>query len=54
MNGIIGDVGEMNIPLNPVTKPIKQRPYRINSRYKEKFKIELDKMLDAGITEPIE
>ena len=42
MKGIVTDLGEMKIPLNPDTKPIKQRPYRLNPRYKEKFKAELD------------
>ena len=34
MKGIVGDLGEMNIPLNPDAKPIKKRLYRLNSRYK--------------------
>ena len=54
MKGIIGDIGEMKIYLNPNANPIKQRPCRLNPRYKEKIKIELDRMLDAGIIEPIE
>ena len=54
MKGIVGYLGEMNIPLNPNAKPIKQWPYRLNPRYKEKIKEELDFMLDAGIIEPIE
>ena len=29
MKGIVGDLGEMKIPLNPNAKPTKQRPYRI-------------------------
>ena len=35
MKGILGDLGEMTIPLNPYAKPMKQRPYRLNQRYKE-------------------
>ena len=54
MKGIVGDLGEMKIPLQPDSKPSKQRPYRLNPRYKEKVKVELDRMLDAGIIEPIE
>ena len=42
----------MKIPLKQDAKPIKQRPYRLNPRYKEKVKEELDRMLDAGIIEP--
>ena len=47
MKGIIGDLGEMKIPLKPDAKLVKQRPYKLNLRYKEKVKIELDIMLDA-------
>ena len=54
MKGILGDLGEMKIPLNPDVKPVRQRPYRFNMRYKEKVKAELDRMLDAGIIEPVE
>ena len=35
-------------------KLVKQCPYRLNPRYKEKFRMELDKMLAAGIIEPVE
>ena len=34
--------------------PFKQRPYRLNPKYKEKVKIELDRLLDAGIIELVE
>ena len=44
----------MKIPLRPYSKPIKKRPYRLNLRYKEKVKKELDRMLDAGIIKPVE
>ena len=54
MKGIIGDLGEMKIPLNPDAKPVKQRPYRLNLRYKQKVKAELEKMLDTGIIELVE
>ena len=36
MKGIIGDLGVMRIPLKEDAKPCKQRPYRMNPRYKEK------------------
>jgi hypothetical protein len=49
MKGIKGPMGEMRIPLNPDARQIKQKPYRLNPKYKEKVKIELDKMLEAGI-----
>ena len=54
MKGILGDIGVIKIPLKPDAKPVKQRPYRLNPKYKEKVKAELDKMLAAGIIEPVE
>jgi hypothetical protein len=54
MKGIKGPMGEMNIPLKLVARPVKQRPYILNPKYKEKVKIELDRMLEVGIIEPIE
>eukprot|EP00253_Pinus_taeda_P005407 PITA_05407 len=52
--GIIGNLGVMKITLKPDVKPIKQRPYCHNPKYKEKVYLELDKMLAAGILEPME
>ena len=49
MNGIVEDLGEMKIPLEPYAKPVEQQPYRLNPWYKEKVKQELDWMLDVGI-----
>ena len=54
MKGILGDIGVIKIPLKPDAKPMKQRPYRLNPKYKEKVRMELDKMLAAGIIEPVE
>jgi hypothetical protein len=54
MKGIEGGLGEMNIPLKPKSKPIRQRPYSLNPRYKEKVKDEIDKILDVGMIEPVE
>jgi hypothetical protein len=54
MKGVAGEIGEMNIPLRPDAKPVRQRPYRLNLVYKHKFKEEIDKMLEASIIEPIE
>jgi hypothetical protein len=53
MKGIKGTMGEMRIPLKPGAKIVKQRPYRLNPKYKEKVKIEFDRMLEAGIIEPV-
>jgi hypothetical protein len=44
----------MRIPLKLDAKLVKQRPYRLNPRYKEKFKEEIDRMLKAGVSELIE
>ena len=38
MKGILGDLGVMRIPLKVDVKPMKQHPYRMNPRYKEKVK----------------
>jgi len=54
MKGILGDLGVMMIPLKVDSKPVKQRPYRLNPRYKEKVRQELDKMIVAGIIELVE
>jgi len=54
LKGIVGDLGMMKITLKPDVKLVKQRPYRLNSKYKEKVRVELDKMLVAGIIEPME
>jgi hypothetical protein len=53
MKGIAGELGEMKIPLKPDAKPVRQRPYRLNPKYKEKVKAELDRMIEVGIIEPI-
>ena len=45
MKGILGDLGVMRIPLKVDAKPMKQCPYRLNPRYKEKVRHELDKMI---------
>jgi hypothetical protein len=54
MKGIKGPMGEMKIPLRPDARPIKQIPYRLNPKYKKKVRIEFDRMLEAGIIEPVE
>ena len=45
---------EMKIPLKPDAKPVRQRPYRMNPRYKDRVKAEIDRMLDDGIIKPVE
>jgi hypothetical protein len=54
MKGIVGDLGEMHILLKPGANLVQQRPYRLNPKCKEKVKVEIDKMLDAWIIEPME
>jgi hypothetical protein len=54
MKGIKGPMGKMNIPLKQYARPVKHRPYRLNPKYKQKFKIELERMLEARIIEPVE
>ena len=49
----MGDLGEMKIPLKPNAKPMRQRPYQLNPRYKDRVKVEIDQMLDVGIIEPV-
>ena len=54
MKGILGDLGVMIIPMKEGVKVVKQHPYRLNPRYKEKVRHELDKMITTGIIEPVE
>jgi hypothetical protein len=54
MKGIAGDLGEMKIPLRAEAMPIRQWAYRLNLIYKQKFKAEIDRMLEVGIIEPME
>jgi len=44
----------MKITLKLNVKPIKQRPYHLNPKYKEKVCLDLKKMLEAGIIKPME
>ena len=44
----------MKITLKPDAKLVKQRPYHLNPKYKEKVHDKLEKMLTIGIIEPVE
>ena len=44
----------MKIPLKLYARPVKQRPYRLNPKYKEKVKIELNRMMEVGIIDHVE
>jgi len=54
IKGIIRDLGFMMITLRLDVKLVKQRPYHLNPKYKERVCLELDKMLAAGIIELVE
>jgi len=54
LKGIVGDLSVIKITLKPDVKPVKQRPYLINPKYKDKMRKELDKMLETGIIEPVQ
>ena len=54
MKGILGDIGVIKKNLKADAKPVKHRPYRMNTKYKEKVRMELDKILAAGIIEVVE
>ena len=54
MKGILGDLGEMKILLKLDAKPVRQRPYRLNLQYKDRMNVEINRILDARIIEPIE
>jgi hypothetical protein len=54
MKGIKGLMGEMRISLKPDERLVKQRPYRLDPKYKEKVKIDLNIMIEAWIIEPVE
>ena len=54
MKGILGDKGVIKIPLKADAKPIKQCPYRVKPEYKEKVRMELEKMRAARIREAVQ
>jgi hypothetical protein len=54
MKGIKGPMGEMKIPLKENARPVKQGPYILNPKYKQKVKTKLDRMLEARIIEIVE
>jgi hypothetical protein len=54
MKGITGELGEMKIPLRLKVRPIRKQPCRLNPIYKQKFKEEIDRMLEVGIIKPDE
>ena len=53
MKVILGYLGVIKIPLKLDVKPVRKRPYRLNLKYKDKVKLELDKMIATWIIEPV-
>jgi hypothetical protein len=53
MKVIKGSMREMKIRLKADARLVKQRPYRLNTKYNQKVKNELDRMLEAVIIEPV-
>jgi hypothetical protein len=53
MKEITAELGEMKISLKLDAKLVRQRPYILNLKYKEKVKEELERMIEYGIIEPI-
>ena len=47
-------MGEIKIDLLPGAIPIKKRPYKLDHKYKEIVKTEIDNMLTAGIIYPVD
>lgn len=54
LKGIQGSLGEMKIALRSNAQPVEHRPYRLNPRVKEKVKREINKMLEVGMTFPVD
>jgi hypothetical protein len=54
MKGIARELGEMKIPLRVEARSIRKIPFILNPIYKKKFKAKIDRMLEAGIIEPVE
>ena len=44
----------MKIPLRAEARLIRHLPYKLNPIYKQKFKAEIDRMLEDGIIERVE
>jgi hypothetical protein len=53
MKGVIGELGEMKIHLQLGVKLVRQRPYKLNLKYKNKVKEEIDQMLEVKIIQTI-
>ena len=54
MKGVPPEVVQHTIPIRDDAKPVQQRPYDMNPKYKTIVKEEIDKLLDAGFIYEIE
>jgi hypothetical protein len=54
IKGMVGEIGEMTIPLRAEARPIRERPCRLNPIYKKKVNADIDRMLEADIIKPME
>ena len=54
MKSVVGDIGEMKIPLKPNARHVKHQTYRLYPKYKQKVNVELDRMLEERIIKRIE
>ena len=53
LKGIVHEMGEMKINIEPDVELVKMRPYKLAHKYKEIVKKEIDNMLATGIIYPI-
>jgi hypothetical protein len=54
MKGIVGELGEMKIPLKPEAISVRHRTYRLNPIYKKNVKVKIKRMLEDGIIELVD
>ncbi|MCO5583833.1 hypothetical protein L7F22_037748 [Adiantum nelumboides] len=54
LEGIPQELGVHTIPLVEGAKPVRGRAYKLNPKYAEAVKLELEKMQEAGIIVPVE
>jgi len=52
MKAIVREIGEMKIHLKLDAKRVRKRQYKLNSLYKQKVKLEIDRMMEERIIEP--
>ena len=54
LKGLVQEMGEMKIDIEPDEKPVKKRTHKITHKYKEIVKKQIDNMLAAVIIYPID